>query len=91
MKLNGKTQEAIVYSLHRKSYYNKRHTPIEFVCKRLSSIPCKKIRKEIKNLAKERIIIFKKTEHGIDVKLNVKMKNEIEKIVGEKMDKLYDF
>ena len=36
-------KKRIIFSLHRGSYYNSRHTPKKNLCKRLSSIPCKKI------------------------------------------------
>ena len=68
----------IISSLNNGKYYNKRHTPIGNVCKRLSNIPCKKIKKAIKELKKEKIITVKPTYHGADVSLNVKKKKEID-------------
>lgn len=50
----------IVYALHRRAYYNKRHTPIKNVCNRLSYIPCKQINKAVKKLHKKGIIGIKK-------------------------------
>ena len=73
-----KTKLKIIYSLHKKRYYNKRHTPIDFLCKRNPAIPCKKIKKAIKELKKEEIIEVKPTYHGLDVCLNVKKKREID-------------
>ena len=68
----------IIQSLNNGKYYNKRHTPINNVCKRISSVPCKKIKRAVKELRKEKIIIIKPTYHGMDVCLNVKMKKEID-------------
>ena len=39
----------IVYSLNNGKYYNKRHTPIDNICKRLAQIPAKKLKKQSKN------------------------------------------
>jgi hypothetical protein len=54
------------------------------VCKRLSNIPCKYIKKILKELRKEEIIIFKPTYHGLDVSLNVKKKKEIDHYLNQK-------
>lgn len=50
----------IVYALHRRAYYNKRHTPIKNVCNRLSYIPCKQINKAVKKLHKKESLVLKK-------------------------------
>ncbi|MBQ2665877.1 hypothetical protein [Methanobrevibacter sp.] len=55
------TKLRIIYTLHKKRYYNSRHTPISFVCKRNPTTPCKKIKKAITELKKEQIIIIKPT------------------------------
>lgn len=58
MEKNEKILEAklgVIYTLHAKSYYNKRHTPIDYVCKRLAHIPCKNIKKAIIKKVKEEI------------------------------------
>ncbi len=68
---------AVIKSLHKNRYYNKRHTPIIHVCKRLPKIPCKYIKKALKELKKEKIVTIKPTYHGADVCLNVKKKKEI--------------
>ncbi len=74
----------IIKSLHKDHYYNKRHTPVMHVCKRLSNIPCKYIKKAPKELKKEKIIIVKPTYHGPDVSLNVKKKKEIGHYLSQK-------
>ena len=73
----------IIKSLHKNHYYNKRHTPIIHVCKRLSNIPCKNIKKTIKELKKEEIITIKPTHHGADISLNVKKKKEIDEYLSK--------
>ena len=73
----------IIRSLHKDRYYNKRHTPISHVCKRLAKISCKHIKKAIKELRKEEILIIKPTYHGFDVSLNVKKKKEIDEYLSK--------
>lgn len=75
-------KQSVIKSLHKYSYYNKRHTPIKNVCKRLPKIPCKKVKKAIKELKNESIITVKPTYHGADVSLNVKKKKEIDKYLS---------
>ena len=41
-------KQDIIKSLHKNRYYNKRHTPIIHLCKRLPKIPCKYIKNTIK-------------------------------------------
>lgn len=81
------TKLRVIYTLHKKRYYNKRHTPISFVCKRISTIPCKQIKNAINELKKEQIIINKPTYHGFDVCLNVKMKKEIDEYLKKYLEK----
>lgn len=91
MNKNRDLQKEIVFSLYRNRYFSKRHTPMDNVCKRLSEIPCKEIRMEVKNLMKMELILPKQTAHGFDIRLNVKMKKEIESLIEEKIKELYDF
>ncbi|MBR4447227.1 hypothetical protein [Methanobrevibacter sp.] len=89
MKTNTIIQEEILFFLYHNKYFNKRHTPISNVCNKLSQIPCKHVKNELKNLYKLKMIRFKKTQHGTDVYLNVKMKKEIENIISEKLQSWY--
>ena len=73
----------IIRSLHKDHYYNKRHTPIIHVCKRLANIPCKKIKKAMKELKRENILNIKPTYHGMDISLNVKKKKEIDEYLSK--------
>lgn len=82
-------KEDVLFFLYRNHYFNKRHTPIVNVCNKLSQFPCKKIKKELDYLNKREIIRYKKTGHGQDVYLNVRMKKEIEEIISDKLDALY--
>lgn len=90
METNTISKE-IVYFLYRNHYFNKRHTPISNICNKLSVFPCKHIKKELSNLNKAHIIRYKKTNHGTDVYLNVKLKKDIENIISDKIDSLYSF
>ncbi len=45
----SKIKIKIITSLNNGKYFNKRHTPINNVCKRLANIPCKNIKKPLKN------------------------------------------
>lgn len=89
MKTNTIVQEDILFFLYQNRYFNKRHTPISNICNKLSQIPCKYIKNELKNLYKLELIRFKKTKHGNDVYLNVRMKKEIENIISEKLESWY--
>lgn len=89
MKTNTIIQEEILFFLYHNKYFNKRHTPISNICNKLSEIPCKYIKKELKSLYKIKFVRFKKTKHGIDVFLNVRMKKEIEDIISDKLEELY--
>ena len=85
MKTNTIVQEDILFFLYQNRYFNKRHTPISNICNKLSQIPCKYIKNELKNLYKLELIRFKKTKHGNDVYL----KKEIENIISEKLESWY--
>ena len=87
--LTNTIQEEILFFLYHDKYFNKRHTPIINVCNKLSQIPCKYIKKELKNLYKREYVRFKKTKHGKDVFLNIKKKKEIEEIIQNKLDSFY--
>ena len=78
MKTNTIIQEEILFFLYHNKYFNKRHTPISNICNKLSQIPCKYLKKELKILYKSEFVRFKKTKHGHDVFLNVKKKKEID-------------
>lgn len=77
MKTNTIFQEEILFFLYQNKYFNKRHTPISNICNKLSEIPCKHIKNELKNLYKLNFIRFNKTNHGTDVFLNIKMKKKL--------------
>ena len=89
MKTNTIIQEEILFFLYHNKYFNKRHTPISNICNKLSEIPCKYIKKELRSLYKLKFVRFKKTKHGNDVFLNVRMKKEIEDIISDKLEELY--
>ena len=91
MNENHKLQKEIVFSLYRRGYFGKKHTPINNLCKRLSHYSCKKIRREIKILIKREIILPKPTAHDPDIRLNVRMKKEIEFFIKDRIEELYDF
>lgn len=82
-------REEVLFFLYRNHYFNKRHTPVVNVCNKLSHIPCKLIKRELDDLIKIKIARYKKTHHGKDVFLNVKMKKEIEEIISDRLDALY--
>lgn len=84
-------REQILFFLYRHSYWQKRHTPISNICNKLSSIPCKYINKELKQLYKDEYIRFKNTNHGKDVFLNIAKKKEIEEEINQKLNDLYSF
>ncbi len=79
----SKIKIKIIYSLNNGKYFNKRHTPIDNVCKRLRPIPCKDVKKAIKELRKEEIVNLKPTYHGADICLNVKKKKKIDEYLTQ--------
>lgn len=79
----------ILFFMWKKHYFNKKHTPITNLCNKLSEIPCKLIHKEVKKLHAEKIMGYKKTNHGLDVFLNHRMKDEIQKIIAERLGEYY--
>lgn len=79
----------ILFFLYRNHYFNKRHTPVSNICNKLSQIPCKYIKKELDSLYKTELIRYKKTNHGKDVFLNVRMKKEIEDVISDRLNSLY--
>ena len=57
----------ILYFLYRNNYWQKRHTPKTNICNKLSQHPCKEINTGLKKLYKDKLIRYKKTNHGDDV------------------------
>ncbi len=55
----------ILYFLYRNNYWQKRHTPKSNICNKLSQHPCKKINTGLKKLYKDKLIRYKKTNHGM--------------------------
>ncbi|WP_236951263.1 hypothetical protein [Methanosphaera sp. BMS] len=90
LKENEKTEirKAILFFLYRNHYWQKRHTPISNICNKLSNHPCKYINKELKKLYKDKLIRFKKTNHGTDVFMNIHKKTEIEEEIKDKLEQL---
>lgn len=78
----------ILYFLYRNSYWQNRHTPKSNICNKLSNHPCKYINKELKRLYKAELIRFKKTNHGIDVFLNIHKQSEIYEEIKDKLTQL---
>jgi hypothetical protein len=91
MNKNYALQKEIIFALYRRRYFGKRHTPIDNICKRLSDYSCKEVRREVKNLMKQGLILPKSTNHGFDIRLNAKMKTKIEFLIKIMLDNLYDF
>ncbi|AMK15577.1 hypothetical protein [Methanobrevibacter olleyae] len=83
--------ERILFFLYRSNYWQKRHTPIENICNKLSNIPCKYIKKELRIMSKKELIRYKKTHHGVDIFLNIAKKKEIGKEIQGKLNKLKNF
>jgi hypothetical protein len=90
MKDDLEIQREIIFSLFRTRHIGKKHTPIDNVCKRLSKIPCKQIRENVKSLIKKYLILPYPTGHDPDIRLNPKKMGEIKEIIEEKMLELYD-
>lgn len=81
-------QKKIIFSLYRTKHIGSRHTPMDKVCKRLTPISCKNIRKEIKNLMKKQLILPYKTGHDPDIRLNPKKLEQIGKFISQEIKNL---
>ena len=90
-RLKETIRKDIIYFLYSDNYWQSRHTPKSNICNKLSNYPCKYINKELKRLYKDELIRFKKTNHGLDVYLNIRKKSEIENEITDKLNQLYDW
>ena len=59
------------------------------ICNKLSQHPCKEINTGLKKLYKDKLIRYKKTNHGDDVYLNIHEKSKIEEEIKDKLEQLY--
>ncbi len=84
-------REDILYFLYRNNYWQNRHTPKSNICNKLSQHPCKKINKELRQLYKDELIRYKKTNHGDDIYLNIHKKSQIENEIKYKLNQLYNW
>ena len=81
---------AILYFLYRNNYWQNRHTPKINIWNKLSQHPCKEINNGLKKLYKDKLIRYKKTNHGDDVYLNIHEKSKIEEEIKDKLEQLYN-
>ena len=81
----------ILYFLYRNNYWQSRHTPKSNICNKLSQHPCKDINSGLKDLYKDKLIRYKKTNHGNDIFLNIHEKSKIEHEIKDKLDQLYNW
>ena len=81
----------ILYFLYRNNYWQNRHTPKTNISNKLSQHPCKEINRGLKELYKDGLIRYKKTNHGDDVFLNIHEKFQIENEIKDKLDQLYNW
>ena len=79
----------ILYFLYRNNYWQNRHTPKINICNKLSQHPCKEINTGLKKLYKDKLIRYKKTNHGDDVYLNIHEKSKIEEEIKDKDQMIY--
>ena len=68
----------ILYFLYRNNYWQKKKKKKINICNKLSQHPCKEINNRLKKLYKDKLIRYKKTNHGDDVYLNIHEKSKIE-------------
>lgn len=71
----------ILFSLHRKGYYGSKHTPVIHVCKRIPQYSCKEIKKDIKFLIKQGLLVPYPTKHGLDVYINLQRSSEVKMLI----------
>lgn len=70
----------ILFSLHRKGYYGRKHTPVVHICKRIPQYSCKDIKKRVKTLIKGGLIVPYPTKQGLDVHINVNRSSKGKKV-----------
>lgn len=78
----------ILFSLHRKGYYGRKHTPVIHICKRIPQYSCKDIKKRVKALIKGGLIVPYPTKHGLDVHINVNRSSEVKRLIKSLVDEM---
>lgn len=78
----------ILFSLHRKGYYGRKHTPVIHICKRIPQYSCKDIKKRVKALIKGGLIVPYPTKHGLDVHINVNRSSEVKRLIKPLVDEM---
>jgi hypothetical protein len=55
--------------------------PVIHVCKRIPQYSCKEIKKDIKLLIKQGLLVPYPTNHGLDVYINLKRSSEVKMLI----------
>ncbi len=84
MKLSSfEIRRRILRKMVRHSWWTGKHTAFDNIPKGFPKEMWKDVKKELKQLIREGLVIAKPTHYGSHVSLNVSMKAEIERIVFE--------
>ena len=75
--------KTILAKMHRHGYIGGRHTSIDNVPKGFPKHVYGKVKKEIKELMKQNLIMVKPTAYGLQVSLNPHKMDEVEKIIRD--------
>ncbi len=82
MKLSSfRVRRWILKKMARHNWWGGKHTAFDNIPKGAPKENWKTIRKELKTLIREGLVIPKKAPYGLHVSLNVKKKAEIERII----------
>ncbi|MCD6226952.1 hypothetical protein J7J90_00460 [Candidatus Micrarchaeota archaeon] len=76
-------KKVLLRKLAKHGYWGKKHTSFDNLPKGFPKHLHSKVKEVAKKLIKENIILSKPTNYGLEVSLNPKMKDRIEKILFE--------
>lgn len=80
-RTKSKTPSGHIIFLYLNNYWQNRHTPKINICNKLSQHLCKEINTGLKKkLYKDKLIKYKKTNHGDDVYLNIHENDTVDTI-----------
>ncbi len=82
MKLSSfEIKRRILRKMVRHSYWAGKHTAFDNIPKGFPKELWKDVKDELENLIREGLVVKKPTGYGLHVSLNVRMKEEIERII----------
>ena len=81
----------IIFSISEQLLAKPTHSKNQYLQQIISTSLCKEINTGLKKLYKDKLIRYKKTNHGDDVYLNIHEKSKIEEEIKDKLEQLYNW